>query len=97
MNPDVIIDVRFFLPEEGGRETAVREIYYACSLFIEEEGFDCRLILNEKWIYLGLNYEIPVKFLLWENALKKIKIGSNFYLREGRSIAKGRVVEIINY
>jgi len=96
MLPDIIVTVRFFLPEEGGRKTPIRGAFYSCPLFIGEEGFDCRLILNNHWLYLGISYNIPLKFLYWENASKKIKLGNEFYLREGKNIAKGSVIEIIN-
>jgi len=48
MIPDIIIAVRFFLPEEGGRKTPIRGEFYSCPLFLGEEGFDCRLILNNR-------------------------------------------------
>jgi len=96
MTPDIIVTVRFFLPEEGGRKTPIRGEFYSCPLFLGKEGFDCRLILNNRWIYLGISYEIPLKFLCWENVSKKIKYGDEFYLREGRDVAKGNIIKIIN-
>jgi hypothetical protein len=43
MKPDAIINVRFLTTAEGGRNTAVGGQFYACPLFFDNEGFDCRL------------------------------------------------------
>ncbi len=96
MKPDIIINVRFFVPSEGGRATAVEGQSYACPLFVDNEGFDCRLMLEGQRLELGSTYEVPVKFLYRELALPKMFVGKPVLLWEGRNFAKGHVVEIID-
>lgn len=96
MKPDIIINVRFFTPSEGGRNTAVEGPFYACPLFVENEGFDCRLLLEGRRLELGAAYEVPIKFLYRELALPKLAIGKEVLLWEGRNVAKGHIVKIIN-
>lgn len=97
MNPDIIIKVRFFTASEGGRKTAVQGgPFYACPLFIENEAFDCRIILNGQRLELGLTYEVLAKFLCRELALPKVAVGKEVLLWEGRDIARGHVVKIFD-
>jgi hypothetical protein len=93
MKPDIIINVRFFTPSEGGRTTSVGGRFYACPLFIDGEGFDCRLLLDGKSIKLGEACDIPVKFLYQDLALKKSAIGKEIFLWEGKIIAKGSIIK----
>lgn len=95
MKPDAIINLRFFTTTEGGRSTAVEGQFYACPLFVENEGFDCRLLLEGRRLELGSTYEVPVKFLYRELALPKMSVGKEVLLWEGRNVAKGQVVKII--
>jgi hypothetical protein len=94
MKPDAIINVRFLTTEEGGRNTAVEGQFYACPLFIDNEGFDCRLLLDGRRLELGLACEVAVKFLYRELALPKLAIGKEVLLWEGRTVATGQVVKI---
>jgi len=96
MKPDVIINVRFLTPAEGGRNTAVEGQFYACPLFVDSEGLDCRLLLEGRRLELGSTYEVPVKFLYRELALPKLAVGKDVLLWEGRNVAKGRVVKIVD-
>ena len=68
MKPDAIINVRFLTTAEGGRNTAVEGQFYACPLFVDNEGFDCRLLLEGRRLELGSAYEVPIKFLYREQA-----------------------------
>ena len=95
MKPDATINVRFFTSSEGGRISAVEGQYYACPLFVENEGFDCRLLLNGRRLELGKTYEVPVKFLYRELALPKLSAGKEVLLWEGRNVAKGVVVQVM--
>jgi len=96
MKPDVIINVRFLTTAEGGRNTAVEGQFYACPLFVDNEGLDCRLLLEGRRLVLGSTYEVPVKFLHRELALPKLAVGKDVLLREGRNVAKGRVVKVVD-
>ena len=92
MKPDAIIEVRFKKTTEGGRESAIVGDVYGCPLFVEGEGFDCRLLLTGKELQLGETYEIPVKFMNPDMVLPKLSIGKTITLWEGKDIATGKVV-----
>lgn len=96
MKPDVIIEVRFLTTAEGGRAKAVEGQFYACPLFIANEGFDCRVLLEGRCLELGAIYEVPVKFLYAELAIPKMSVGKEVKLWEGRNVAEGRVIKIID-
>lgn len=96
MEPDAIISVRFLTATEGGRATAVEGQSYACPLFVENEGFDCRLLLDGRRFELGSTYEVPVKFLYSEMVLPKLAAGKEVFLWEGRNVARGHVVKVID-
>ena len=96
MKPDAFINVRFFTTAEGGRNAAVEGQFYACPLFVDNEGFDCRLLLDGRRFELGSTYEVPVKFLYRDLALAKLAVGDEVTLWEGRNVAKGQVVRVIN-
>ncbi|MCP8463121.1 hypothetical protein NK553_04085 [Pseudomonas sp. ZM23] len=95
MKPDIIISVRFFTPPEGGRNAAVEGQFYACPLFVEGKGFDCRLLLGGRRFELGATYEVPVKFLYRELVLPMLTVGKDVLLWEGRDVAKGEVIKVI--
>jgi len=97
MKPDAFLQVRFKLTSEGGRRSDVGEPpemgeFYACPLFIDGEGFDCRLLLHGRTIVLGQSYEIPVKFLSPDLVLPKLALGKTVALWEGKEIATGTVI-----
>ena len=94
MKPDAIIDVRFKTTSEGGRRTPIKGDSYACPLFIDGEGFDCRILLNKE-LQLGQNYQLPVKFLNRDLVISKLSRGRRFTLWEGKDVASGRVLEVL--
>jgi hypothetical protein len=96
MKPDAIISVCFKTPEENGRNTAVQGDYYNCPLFIDGEGFDCRLLLGRNKLELGVRYEVPIKFLFPELVRTKLTVGKEVTLWEGKEIASGTVLKIYN-
>ena len=95
MKPDAKINVRFFTTPEGGRTTAVEGQFYGCPLFVDNEAFDCRLLLEGRRLELGTTYEVPVKFLFPELALPKLAVGKEVLLWEGRNVARGQVIELL--
>lgn len=79
MEPDAIIEVRFKTPEEGGRKADIAGNYYSCPLFLDGEGFDCRLILGSRQLVLGEWYRLPVKFLNLNLVAPRLRIGKVDY------------------
>jgi hypothetical protein len=98
MRPDIHLEVRFRTTLEGGRRGPVSGTkgvtFYGCPMFVDGEGFDCRLLIDGMELALGLWYRVPVKFLNREWVLPKLSIGKVVTLWEGRVVADGQVVDI---
>jgi hypothetical protein len=94
--PDAIIEVRFKTTGEGGRQNniVIAETPYGCPLFVDGEAFDCRLLLTGQTLVLGGTYELPIKMLRPDLALKKLSTGKTVSLWEGKEIATGKVVRL---
>lgn len=95
MQADAIIEVRFRKTVEGGRQSPIAGTVYACPVFVDGEGFDCRLSLGGRTLQLGKTYEISVKFMNPEMVLPKLTIGKTITLWEGKEVATGKVVRLI--
>jgi hypothetical protein len=102
MTPDIIIEVRFKTPAEGGRKTAVGSAdgvvvdYYSCPLIVDGEAFDCRLLLERRRLELGQIYDVPVKFLNPQLVLPKLTQGKDVLLWEGKEVAIGKVLRVLS-
>jgi hypothetical protein len=94
MMPDAFLKVRFKTSSEGGRSTPIRGEFYACPMFVEGEGFDCRLLLAGVTLELGQWYEVPVKFMNKDLIVSKLKVGTTVSLWEGKDIAEGEVLRL---
>ncbi|MDD5276205.1 MAG: hypothetical protein PHR16_08990 [Methylovulum sp.] len=94
MVPDAYIEIRFRTTEENGRKTTVSGDFYACPMFIDGEGFDCRLLIKGMELVLGTWYKVPVKFLNRDLVLPKLSVGKIVTLWEGKDIADGKVLKI---
>jgi len=97
LEPDIFIEVRFKTAAEGGRQTAITipehaDSHYGCPLFVDGEGFDCRILVKGRTLELGQTYELPIKFLFPNLALPKISVGKSVKLWEGTDIAVGKVI-----
>ena len=99
MQADILAEVYFKKTREGGRATNIKgtssDSSYGCSLFIANEGFECRLIIGNQLYELGKHYLIQIKFMRSTVALSKLTINSSFLLWEGKIIATGRVIKIL--
>jgi len=94
--PDILTTVRFYKPEEGGRKIATPEKFFKCPFKFENEMFDCKLLLDGIGsISPGETRTIPIKFLYPDLIKGRLSKGANFYLWDGRIIAKGVIEEIL--
>lgn len=100
MKPDAIIEVRFRTTAEGGRQTPVvvpkrGNGHYGVPLFADGERFDCRVLLWGETLELGRTYdEVPIKFLVPDSALRKLRVGMPLTLWEGKDVADGKVIRM---
>ena len=98
MKPDAIIEVRLKTTAEGGRQGAivVAKRPFGCPLFVDGEAFDCRFLIERQTLELGSTYELPIKFSHPELALPKLSVGKSVTLWEGKDIATGKVLSLVN-
>ena len=94
MTRDIIISVRFLTTSEGGRATPVQGRFYSCPLFIDGEGFDCRLLLDDQILDFGVRSEVPVRFLYRDKAMPRMELGAQVHLWEGRNVAEGKIIQV---
>ena len=96
LDPDLIVRVRLFSKEEGGRGSSLPAKTFGCPFFFEDEGFDCRLLLDQVGTTLapGDTVVVPLKFLLPEYIVPRLKLGDRFKLWDGKDFAEGEVLEV---
>jgi hypothetical protein len=96
--PDIFARIHLFSKEQGGRTQPIPPIQFGCPLFFQDEGFDCRLLLDQigNPLLLGETMIVPIKFLNSNNILPRMKVGDQFLLWEGKYIAEGEVIEIVH-
>jgi len=99
LRPDAVARVRLFTTAEGGRHKPIPAVAFGCPFFFEGEGFDCRLLLNQLGSGLELGQErsdIPLKFLFPEYIKNRLHPGARFKLWEGKDIAEGEIIEVLD-
>jgi hypothetical protein len=93
---DAILHVRFLTTAENGRDKPIVSDKYGCPVMIDERGYDCRFVLSEiKRFELGNSYDIAVKFMCPDIAKADLYEGADISLWEGKTIAKGKVIKIV--
>ena len=99
MQADILAEVYFKKTREGGRATHIKgtssDSSYGCSVFIANEGFECRLMIGNQLFELNKHYVMQIKLMRSTVALSKLTINSSFLLWEGKIIATGRVIKIV--
>ncbi|WP_423197598.1 MULTISPECIES: hypothetical protein [unclassified Cupriavidus] len=96
MQPDIIARVTMFTPDAGGKASGIPATRYGCPLFIENQGFDCRLLLDQ--VHHGLTpgntAEVPIKFLYFDLVRPLLSPGVRFTLWEMRHFAEGEILQV---
>jgi len=81
---------KFFPTALGGRQGPTSADRYACIFEVDNEYFDCRLLLDDVGpIWPGSHARVPIKFLFSELIMPNLSIGKEFYLKEIRRIGRG--------
>lgn len=63
-------------------------------MFVRDDAFDCRVLLENRTLELGMTYDLPVKFLRPDLALPLLAVGTPVRLWEGHDIATGHVADL---
>jgi hypothetical protein len=92
---DVVAELRFLRSDEGGLEHPTPNTFLACSMLVQNQCYDCRVLLHSIGsVEPGSTIVAPMKFLDWENVGKWVRRGDRFSLWAGKVIAAGTVLEI---
>ncbi len=92
---DVKARVRFYDTKEGGRKGALPLVELRCPMMIDEELFDCLLVLpKSKQIVPGDTAIVSVEFLSPHIVIPMLYVGKKFNLWEGGLIAEGEITTI---
>ena len=85
--------VRCHTTAEGGRLSDIRGTsHYGAPVFVDGQGFDCRIPLNGRVLPLGETLELELHFLNPKAAIPRLPSGAHFTLWEGKTIAEGTVI-----
>lgn len=96
MQPDIIARVTMFAMGAGGKSSAIPAVRYGCPLFIDGQGFDCRLLLDQVGygLELGATAVVPIKFLHFDLVRGLLAPGVRFTLWEMRHFAEGEILQV---
>jgi hypothetical protein len=93
---DLLVDLEFLTSEEDGRNGPTPRDCFRCAFEFEGEFFDCRLDLRESGsLAPGSRARVALRFLRTEMIVPRLLPGAVFTLWEMRTIARGRVVEVL--
>ncbi len=92
---DVIADIYFYPTERGGRNGHLPLNQYRCPMVINEEMFDCVLLLpKDKLINPGDTVRVSMEFLSPQIVLPMLSVGKKFQLWESGIKAEGEVISL---
>ncbi len=96
MQPDIVARVTMLTSDAGGKISAIPAVRYGCPLFINGQGFDCRLLLDQAGYGLepGATAEVPIKFLYFDLVRNLLVPKTLFTLWEIRHFAEGEILQV---
>ena len=93
---NVYAEIYFYPTEKGGRETPVLN-KFRCPMVINEEMFDCVLLLLEvEKVKPGGTAKVSIEFLSSQIVIPMLHVGKKFFLWERGIIAEGEIRKIIS-
>ena len=97
MRPDLIVEITLKASSDGGRSRPIPSVPFSCPAFFGDEGFDCRLLLDQVGVSLapGDRATVPLKFLRPELIVARVQPGDEFRLWALGFFADGRVLEVL--
>lgn len=96
--PDIIADLKFYPTKENGRKSPTPSTFFACTIVIDNKNHDARLLLDDIGGIAPGDFKknVPIKFLCPDLVIPKLKVGSHFFIRDGKIVGEGNVVTVIN-
>lgn len=92
---DIVARIKLYHTNEGGRESSTQSDRFACIFEFEKENFSCFFNLTDIGpLYPGFAGNVPIAFLSPKLIKHRLKIGSQFLLKECRIIGEGEVIDI---
>ena len=96
LKPDIIVAIRMYTPEEGGKRKTISGEQFGCPFFYNTAGFDCRLLLEEKEsLQAGETATLSIKFLFPEYVKPQLQRGDKFTLWDLGTFAEGEILEVL--
>lgn len=96
IKPDIIGQIYFYTPDEGGLSNPIGGGNLNCSIKIDGKLYDVRVFIEQgRYFNPGEKAELPIKFLCYDNVKCKIELGKTFHLKSLNKFAKGTIVKII--
>lgn len=93
---DIVARVRLYATSEDGRQGPTPFGYFGCLFVVGTASFDCRLLLSDAGpLHPGSISEVPIKFLEPKLIEDLLKVGSRFFLRDGKIIGEGEVTALL--
>jgi len=94
MNISAKIRIRFLSEAEGGRKSPITAKRFTCPMLVDNEYFDCSLILDGISFDIGQEYDVNVVFLSPDQIKKHIFPGKEVVFWDLREIANGTVLDV---
>ena len=95
MERDATLNIEFLRSDEGGRVGPTPERFFNCIFTVDDNNFDCRLLLVDRGpIKPGEKTVVPVKFLSIDLVKGHLSEGKSFSLREDKIIATGTIKSV---
>jgi len=96
LGKDILVEMSFLLPEDGGRTTIVTSGYRP-QFFYNNHDWDAQHdYIDVEDVYPGDTVKAYITFMSPQEHFGKLKSGDHFLIREGRRvIAFGHILEII--
>ncbi len=96
---DLVAEIRFLTPEEGGRNGPVRTGYRPDHDFGLEDQLNCASheYVGQEWVQLGETVTVRMTLLVPEAQLNRLYVGFEFTVQEGRrKVGDGKILDVVN-
>jgi hypothetical protein len=92
MMSDFSAEVVLYESDNNGRDGPTPPDKWGCLLVVDEQYFDCRMLLHGTPLAPGERRLVQVKLLDPDNALGRFTPGRRFTVFDGRIVGEGKVI-----